>query len=66
MLKILTIKDLEQADEYVSRAWGDYDSKEKRITTLNLETAGPNEMVFFEQEIQSEITKVRNPGRMQF
>ena len=51
MLKIRTIKDLEQADEYVSRAWGDYDSKEKRVTTLNLERAGPNEMVFFEQEI---------------
>lgn len=39
--------------------------RRKRVVTLNLDRASPNKMVFLEQETQSEMIKVRNPGRIQ-
>lgn len=39
--------------------------RRRRIVTLNLDRASPNKTVFLEQETESEIIQVRNPGRIQ-
>lgn len=39
--------------------------RKNRVMTLNLDRAIPNEMIFLEEETQSEITEVGNSGRIQ-